>query len=124
LVSQRCLSDNSPNARFVLYAAAQAVRAASAGEPFLSPTVTRRLMQHVASSAATYERARATLAALTPRERDVVIAIAQGRSNADIAGELAMSLTTVKAHVSNILTKLDLTNRTQIAVLVHDAGLI
>jgi DNA-binding NarL/FixJ family response regulator len=102
---------------------AQAVRAASAGEPFLSPAVTRRLMLHMVSSTDTYERARATLATLTPRERDVVIAIAKGRSNADIATELAMSLTTVKAHVSHILTKLDLTNRTQIALLAHDAGL-
>jgi DNA-binding NarL/FixJ family response regulator len=103
---------------------AQAVQAASAGEPFLSPTVTRRLMQHIATGAATYEQARATLAALTPREHDVVIAIAQGRSNADIATELAMSLTTVKAHVSHILTKLDLTNRTQIALLAQEADLI
>jgi DNA-binding NarL/FixJ family response regulator len=102
---------------------AQAVRAASAGEPFLSPAVTRRLMLHMVSSTDTYERARATLATLTPRERDVVIAIAKGCSNADIATELAMSLTTVKAHVSHILTKLDLTNRTQIALLAHDAGL-
>ena len=101
----------------------QAVQAASAGEPILSPTVTRRLMQHVASGAAAYERARATLAPLTPRERDVVVAIAHGRSNAEIATELAMSLTTVKAHVSHILTKLDLTNRTQVALLAHDAGL-
>ena len=102
----------------------QAVHAASTGEPFLSPAVTRRLIQHVASGAATYERARATLAVLTPRERDVVVAIAQGRSNADIAAELAMSLTTVKAHVSHILTKLDLTNRTQVALLAQEAGLI
>ncbi|PZG19138.1 DNA-binding response regulator [Micromonospora craterilacus] len=101
----------------------QAVRAASAGEPVLSPAVTRRLMRHVASGAAAYERARATLAALTPRERDVVVAIGHGRSNAEIATELAMSLTTVKAHVSHILTKLDLTNRTQVALLAHDAGL-
>ncbi|GAB3145617.1 response regulator transcription factor [Micromonospora sonneratiae] len=103
---------------------AQAVRTASVGEPILSPAVTRRLMQHVVSGTTAYERARATLAVLTPRERDVVVAIAQGRSNADIATELAMSLTTVKAHVSHILTKLDLTNRTQIALLAHDAGLI
>lgn len=103
---------------------AQAVRAAYAGEPILSPTVTRRLMRHVASGAAAYERARGRLAALTPRERDVAVAIAQGRSNAEIATELTMSLTTVKAHVSHILTKLDLANRTQVALLAHDAGLI
>ncbi|GIH06086.1 DNA-binding response regulator [Rhizocola hellebori] len=103
---------------------AQAVHAASAGEPFLSPAVTRRLMQRIATSATTYENARTKLAGLTPRERDVVIAIAQGHSNADIATALTMSLTTVKAHVSHILTKLDLANRTQIALLAQEAGLI
>lgn len=103
---------------------AQAVRSASAGEPILSPSVARRLMRQVADGAASYERARATLAALTPRERDVAIAIARGGSNADIAADLAMSITTVKAHMSHILTKLDLTNRTQVALLVHDAGLL
>jgi len=103
---------------------AAAVRSVAAGEPILSPSVTRRLVEQVTTGAAAYERARATLAALTPREREVVLAIARGQSNADIAGELLMSLTTVKAHVSHILTKLDLSNRTQIALLVHDAGLI
>ncbi|MFI5840137.1 response regulator [Catenuloplanes sp. NPDC051500] len=103
---------------------AAAVRAAAAGEPSLSPSVARRLMHQVATGAADYERARATLAALTPRERDVALAIAHGSANADIAAALDMSLTTVKAHVSHILTKLALTNRTQIALLAHDAGLI
>ncbi|MET8352193.1 MULTISPECIES: response regulator transcription factor [unclassified Micromonospora] len=101
----------------------QAVRAVAAGNPMLSPGVTRRLMQRVASGAESYEHARARLALLTPRERDVVLAIAQGRSNAEIATELLMSVTTVKAHVSHILTKLDLDNRTQIALLAHDGRL-
>ena len=103
---------------------AQAVRDVAAGEPILSPTVTRRLMQQTASGAAAYEQARTLLARLTPRERDVVLAIGQGQPNAEIAHALLMSLTTVKAHVSHILTKLDLTNRTQIALLAHDAGLV
>lgn len=102
----------------------QAVRAVAAGNPMLSPGVTRRLMQRVASGAASQERARERLALLTPRERDVVLAIAQGRANAEIAGELLMSVTTVKAHVSHILTKLDLDNRTQIALLAHDGRLL
>ncbi|MEV4656597.1 response regulator transcription factor [Micromonospora sp. NPDC049301] len=101
----------------------QAVRAVAAGNPMLSPGVTRRLMQRVASGAESYEHARTRLALLTPRERDVVLAIAQGRSNAEIATELLMSVTTVKAHVSHILTKLDLDNRTQIALLAHDGRL-
>ncbi|RAO16735.1 response regulator [Micromonospora noduli] len=102
----------------------QAVRAVAAGNPMLSPGVTRRLMQRVASGAESYEQAHEQLAVLTPRERDVVLAIAQGRSNAEIASELLMSVTTVKAHVSHILTKLDLDNRTQIALLAHDGRLL
>ncbi|MBG6103223.1 DNA-binding NarL/FixJ family response regulator [Micromonospora vinacea] len=102
----------------------QAVRAVAAGNPMLSPGVTRRLMRRVASGAETYEQAHERLALLTPREREVVLAIAQGHSNAEIAGELLMSVTTVKAHVSHILTKLDLDNRTQIALLAHDGRLL
>jgi len=70
-----------------------------------------------------YARARATLETLSPRERDVVVAVGQGRNNAEIAATLDMTLATVKTHVSHILTKLDLDNRTQIALLAHDAGL-
>ncbi|WP_406058513.1 response regulator [Micromonospora sp. NBC_00860] len=102
----------------------QAVRAVAAGNPMLSPGVTRRLMRRVASGAESYEQAHERLALLTPREREVVLAIAQGHSNAEIAGELLMSVTTVKAHVSHILTKLDLDNRTQIALLAHDGRLL
>jgi len=60
---------------------------------------------------------------LSPREYDVMLAVAQGKANAQIASELFMSLATVKAHISHILTKLELGNRTQIALLAHDAGL-
>ena len=60
---------------------------------------------------------------LSAREREVAVAVGRGRSNAEIGDELFMSLATVKAHVSSILTKLDLNNRTQIALLAHDAGL-
>ncbi|MEV4008433.1 response regulator transcription factor [Actinomadura sp. NPDC049753] len=100
-----------------------AVRQVAAGDPILSPRVTRRLMDRAAVEAGAYQRARAALARLSPRENEVVLAIARGRSNADIAAELFMSVATVKAHVSSVLTKLDLDNRTQIALLAHDAGL-
>lgn len=63
------------------------------------------------------------LGRLSDREREVAVAVGQGKSNAEISGELFMSTATVKAHVSRILTKLDLNNRTQIALLAHDAGL-
>ena len=63
------------------------------------------------------------LSELSERERDVALALGQGRSNAEIAADLFMSVATVKAHVSRVLTKLDLNNRVQVALLVHDAGL-
>jgi DNA-binding NarL/FixJ family response regulator len=100
-----------------------AVRRVAAGEPILAPAITRRLIDRVAADDGSRDRARTALAALTDREREVVLAIAQGESNAAIAGELLMSVATVKAHVSHILTKLNLGNRTQIALLAHDAGI-
>lgn len=102
---------------------ADAVRRVAAGDPILSPGVTRRLIDRVAGQAGAYQRARTSLAVLSPRERDVVIAIARGAANAEIATDLQMTVTTVKAHVSHILTKLGLENRTQIALLAHDADL-
>ncbi|MGI9001674.1 MAG: response regulator transcription factor [Pseudonocardia sp.] len=81
-------------------------------------------MDRVTAEAGAYDRARATLRTLSPREHDVALAVARGRSNAEIADELAMSVATVKAHVSHVLTKLDLGNRTQVALLVHDADLV
>jgi DNA-binding NarL/FixJ family response regulator len=101
----------------------EAVRQVASGDPILSPRITRRLMDRAAVQAGAYERARGALGRLSPRESDVVVAIAEGRSNAEIGAALFMSVATVKAHVSSILTKLDLDNRTQIALLAHDAGL-
>ncbi|MEE6262663.1 response regulator transcription factor [Plantactinospora sonchi] len=101
-----------------------AVHRVAAGEPILSPAITRRLMERVTTSTDAYERARSSLAALSPRERDVVLAVARGRTNAEIAAELTMTVATVKAHLTHILSKLDLGNRTQVAMLAHDAGLI
>jgi DNA-binding NarL/FixJ family response regulator len=102
----------------------RAIRLVVAGEAMLSPTVTRRLIEHVADDGlgARRTRARGLLEQLTDREREVAVAIGQGKSNADIAAELYMSVATVKAHVSRLLTKLELTNRVQIALLAHDAG--
>ncbi|MEO3872189.1 response regulator transcription factor [Nonomuraea sp. B12E4] len=101
----------------------EAITRVAAGDPILSPRITRRLMERTVAQAGAYERARAALAGLTPREREVALAIARGRTNADIAADLTMGITTVKAHVSSILTKIGLDNRTQIALLAHDAGL-
>jgi DNA-binding NarL/FixJ family response regulator len=112
------LLKDTPPARIV-----EAVRHVAAGDPILSPQVTRRLMDRAASQAGAHERARAALATLSPRENEVALAVARGRSNAEIAAELFMSVATVKAHVSSVLTKLGLDNRTQLALLAHDAGL-
>jgi DNA-binding NarL/FixJ family response regulator len=101
---------------------ARAVRRVAAGEPMLSPEVLRRMMTYVATADgdAARDQARARLDRLSPGERDVAMLIAQGRTNQEIGTALRMSTATVKAYVSRILTKLDLTNRVQIALLVHD----
>jgi DNA-binding NarL/FixJ family response regulator len=113
------LLKDSPPARIV-----EAIRRVAAGDPILSPQITRRLMDRAATEAGAYEKARAALATLTPREREVALAIAQGQTNAEVGARLFMGVATVKAHISHILTKLQLVNRTQIALLVHDAGLV
>jgi DNA-binding NarL/FixJ family response regulator len=103
----------------------QAVRTVSEGNAMLSPTVTRRLIAEFATrGGAQALRARKQLEALTEREREVVVAVAQGLSNAEIGKRLFMSEATVKAHVSRVLTKLGMSNRVQAAILAHDAGLL
>ncbi|MFE9022669.1 response regulator [Streptomyces sp. NPDC007808] len=103
-----------------------AVRRVAAGDPVLSPTVTRQLMEHAAGTAADTRRARARerLTVLNDREREVAVAVGRGLSNAEIAAGLFMSVATVKTHVSRVLAKLDLNNRVQIALLAYDAGLL
>jgi DNA-binding NarL/FixJ family response regulator len=103
-----------------------AVRQVARGLPVLSPAVTRRLMARVAENGHDERRAAATarLGTLNVRERGVALEVGRGRSNAEIAGALHISVPTVKTHVSSVLTKLDLNNRVQIALLVHDAGLL
>jgi DNA-binding NarL/FixJ family response regulator len=102
----------------------RAVRAVAAGEPILSPTITRRLIGHVTDSEARdrTRSARERLDRLTEREREVAVAIGLGKTNAEISGELYMSIATVKTHVSRVLEKLECNNRVQIALLAHDAG--
>lgn len=102
------------------------VHRAAAGESMVSPTVLGKLIDRVVDRSGTQEResrvrrAEETVAVLTDREREVARAVGQGLSNAEISAELFMSIATVKAYVSRILTKLGCTNRVQIAILVHD----
>ncbi|HEX6023548.1 MAG TPA: LuxR C-terminal-related transcriptional regulator, partial [Solirubrobacter sp.] len=88
----------------------------------LSPAVTRKLIALVADDGGRREDARARLESLSPREREVALAVGRGCANAEIAAELHMSVATVKAHVSRLLDKLGVENRVQIALLVQDAG--
>ncbi len=101
-----------------------AVRLVAAGEAMLSPSVTRTLLSHFGDDEAAERRRAAAqrLATLTDREREVALAVGSGASNADVAASLFMSEATVKAHVSRLFTKLDVTNRVHIAIVVHDAG--
>ena len=96
------------------------------GEPMLSPTITAQLIRQVTEAAPDdrNDEALALADSLTTREREVAIAVGKGSSNAEIASDLHMSIATVKAHISHIFTKLDVTNRVQVAICMHDAGLL
>ncbi|PFG36978.1 LuxR family two component transcriptional regulator [Flavimobilis soli] len=111
------------------------VLAAAAGEPTLSPSVTAQLIAAVATPSAPGDGripdepsarrtcARERLARLTERELEVAQAIGRGLSNSEIAATLFMSVPTVKSHVGKLFTKLEVENRVQIAICVHDAEL-
>ena len=100
-----------------------AVRVVASGDAIISPSVTRTLLTHFGDGQASerHRLAAQRLARLTEREREVAAAIGSGASNAEAAALLFMSEATVKAHVSRLFTKLDVTNRVQIAIVVHDA---
>ncbi len=101
-----------------------AIRTVVDGDPMLSPSATASLIRRVRSGDdSRAERAAARLEQLTVREREVALAVGQGLTNAEIARSLFLSVPTVKAHVSKLFEKLEVTNRVQIAICVHDAGL-
>jgi len=102
-----------------------AVHKVADGEPMLSPSVTTTLIQQVTSQQS-HGRSHVALkriGRLTERERDVALAVGRGLSNAEIAQELYLSVPTVKAHIGRLFAKLEVDNRVQIALCVHDAGL-
>ncbi|WP_370343546.1 response regulator [Kribbella sp. VKM Ac-2566] len=104
----------------------EAVHKVAAGEHMLSPTVTAQLIARLGADEPEAQHvldARSLAGTLTSREREVAIAVGQGKVNAQIAEELYLSMATVKAHVSRIMVKLQATNRVQIANRIHDAGL-
>ncbi|MBA6437896.1 MULTISPECIES: response regulator [Streptomyces] len=102
----------------------RAVHLVATGSAMLHPAAARRLIdRYHHANRPQASAARARLEALTPRERDVLTLLARGDTNADIATGLGMRESTVKAHVSRVLTALGVTNRVQAALLARDAGL-
>ena len=101
-----------------------AVRLVAEGDGLLAPSITRRLVQRFARPAAGLPIAHAALASLTPREREVLLLLARGLSNEEIAGTLVLSEATVKTHVSRILAKLGLRDRVQAVVYAYESGLV
>ena len=101
-----------------------AVRTVAEGGALLAPSVTRRLIGRFAAQRTVDAGLSRRLAELTARERDVVVAVARGRSNAEIAAELFIGASTVKSHVSSVLTKLGLRDRAQIVVVAYEGGLV
>jgi DNA-binding NarL/FixJ family response regulator len=100
-----------------------AIRVVASGESVVAPRVTRRLLDRFAGQLAPPQADR-RLPALTEREREVLLLVAQGMSNAEIAEKLYVAEATVKTHVGRILTKLDLRDRVQAVVLAYETGLV
>ena len=100
-----------------------AVHRVADGEPMLSPGVTARLIAQLTarSTPDRTRQARRRLGRLTDREREVAVEVGRGLSNAEIASALHLSVPTVKTHVGRIFTKLQVDNRVQVAICVHDA---
>ena len=103
---------------------ADAVRVVAAGDALLSPGVTRRLISEFARMGAPRGPSRDSLDGLTERECEVLALVARGMSNAEIAGRLIVAEQTIKTHVSRILMKLGLRDRTQAVVLAYETGLV
>jgi DNA-binding NarL/FixJ family response regulator len=101
-----------------------AVRIVAAGESLLSPKVTSRLIAEFAQQPALDPATVSLLSGITDREREVLLAIAAGASNADIATALFMGAGTVKTHVSHLLTKIGARDRAQLVVFAYESGLV
>ncbi|GAA2010335.1 response regulator transcription factor [Catenulispora yoronensis] len=103
---------------------AVAVRTVADGGALLAPTITRRFIDRFTRQPLSNTAVRNRLDRLTQREREVVAAIARGSSNPEIAAELHIGAATVKSHISSILTKLGLRDRTQIVIFAYESGLV
>lgn len=107
---------------------AEAIRTVAGGEAVVSPRITRRMLEmfasHLPEGGAGQAQEDPRIASLTPREREILILMAQGMSNAEIAAHLVVSSTTVKTHVGNVLTKLNVRDRVQAVVVAYETGLM
>ena len=101
----------------------EAVRRAAAGEPVVAPAVMARMMDHFAARPPYPTRTPPGFDDLSEREREVLALVGEGRSNAEIAADLVISMATVKTHVRHVFAKLDLRDRAQAVVVARDAGL-
>lgn len=102
----------------------EAIRVLHAGDALLSPSVTRRLVEDYARRGEPTQPPEAILRDLTPREREVLVLVARGLSNGEIADRLVVSEATVKSHVGSILLKLGLRDRVQAVVLAYESGIV
>jgi DNA-binding NarL/FixJ family response regulator len=100
------------------------IRTVADGEALLAPSVTRRLIAHFADRAQATAKKPWGLAELTDREREVLALVARGLSNAELAATLRVTLPTAKTHVSRLLTKLGARDRTQLAILAYESGIV
>ena len=100
------------------------IRTVAAGDALLAPTITRRLVEEFVKGPPPGPRVPAPLGELTDRECEVLVLIARGLSNAEIAGRLVVSEATVKTHVNRVLSKLDLRDRVQAVVLAYESGIV
>jgi DNA-binding NarL/FixJ family response regulator len=101
-----------------------AVRLVAAGDAFLAPAVTRRVIEEFARAPAPASTPNPALAQLTPRERDVLQLLVQGLTNSQIAEQMHLGEATVKTHVGNVLGKLQLRDRVQAVIFAYESGLV
>ena len=102
-----------------------AIRTVAAGEAVVAPRILKRLLDRFAAALPDpHETTPTALATLTEREREVLVQVARGLSNAEIARKLSVSETTIKTHVGHVLTKLGLRDRVQAVVLAYESGLV
>ncbi len=105
-----------------------AVRTVAAGDALVDPSVTRRLVERWvaldASNAPTSGAVPAAVGTLSAREREILVGLARGRTNRELADDLIVSEATVKTHVSNLLTKLGVRSRVQAVVIAYEAGVV